>query len=193
MTYIKGNLCELRVLERSDEEAKIFTRYVNAGLTTEHLLTGSIPMRSIDIQEVWDDEHRKGSIEFGIWAKENGVPKFVGTAGLYSHRDIYMSWEFRILIFDDQFVSRGIGSEATALVVDYGFKRMNAHRIWLGVSALNIRAIKCYLSCGFVEEGRLREDLFTYGGYVDAVRMGILVHEWGRLKGEAEKAKLLAK
>ena len=68
MTFIKGDLCELRVLERSDHEAATFTKAVNAGLTTKFLLTGSVPMRAIDIKEVWEREAKAGSVEFGIWA-----------------------------------------------------------------------------------------------------------------------------
>ncbi len=158
-------------------------------------------MRQIDIQAVWKKECEAGSVEFGIWvplekalevdSEWYRIPagdmtilcdtkghQFIGTCGLYSHRDIYRSWEFRILIFDPSAIGHGIGTEATSLVVQYAFSRLNAHRVWLGVNAENEGAIKCYQKVGFKEEGRLREELFCFGHYVDAIRMGILENEW---------------
>ena len=183
--FMKGQSCELRALEESEYEAESFTKAVNAGLTTEHMLTGSYPMRVIDCLAAWRKEREAGSVQFGIWAEMQVdgpmYPKalcFIGTCGLHAHRDIYRSWEFRILIFDPSAVGHGIGTEATRLVVDYAFKRLNAHRVWLGANAANVRAIKCYEKVGFVREGVLREDLFTHGRYRDAVRMGVLEQEW---------------
>lgn len=179
--FMKGDLCELRVLEGTDNEAWVFTRAVNAGLTTQHLFTGSIPMRPIDIQAVWKKEREAGSVEFGIWTPATAdlyIGKFIGTCGLYSHRDIYRSWEFRILIFDPSAIGHGVGTEATRLTVNYAFQRLNAHRVWLGVHEKNVGAVKCYEKVGFKEEGRLRKELFTHGEYHDAIRMGILESEW---------------
>jgi len=184
MTFLVGEKCELRPLERNDQEALEFTKAVNAGLTTRHLLTGSYPMRPIDIKDVWDKEAKAGSVEFGIWTQGNNpmyhpdYRVFIGTCGLYSHRDIYQLWEFRILIFDPQYVGKRIGEEATRLTVDYGFMRLNAHRIWLGVNEANIAARKCYEKVGFVPEGVKRKELYCYGQWYDSVQMGILREEW---------------
>ena len=42
----------------------------------------------------------------------------------------------------------------------------------------NRRAVKCYLGCGFREEGRLRQALFLEGRYVDALIMGAVREDW---------------
>lgn len=187
---MKGENVELRVLE--DKDAEIFTKAVNAGLTTEHLFTGSIPMRTADYRERWDAERKAGDVLFAIWWGKWGCPpseldfnigggKFIGTCGLHSHRDIYKSWEARFLIFDSSAVGRGLGKEVVSLLAGYGFGRLNAHRIWLGVSEDNKRAVKCYLECGFVFEGRLRDEIFYRGRYHAALRMSILEDEWKSL------------
>lgn len=190
MTFIKGNGVELRVLQGTDEEVKKWTDAVMAGLTTEHLLTGSFPMRYIDVKEVWEKERKAGDILFGIWLPrvflaEDTVhgplysdSKFIGTCGLHSHREIYRSWEARFLIFDPSAVGKGIGKEVTRLLTTYAFERLNAHRVWLGVNADNLRAVKCYLDCGFKVEGTLRDEIFTHGKYHDAIRMAVLEDEW---------------
>jgi len=175
MTFCKGELCELRPLDPEDEmQVGTFTDYVNRGLTTQHLFTGSIPMRTKDYQQKWAAELKAGEILFGIWVDD----RFIGTCGLHTHRDIYKSWEFRILIFDPEFIGKGIGAEATRLTVDYAFSRLNAHRVWLGVNEENKGAVKCYEKVGFKHEGTLRDEIFVFGHYVNALRMGILENEW---------------
>jgi diamine N-acetyltransferase len=183
--FMKGEKCELRALEESDYEAAVWTKSVNAGLTTQHLLTGSYPMRPIDIKAVWKKEREAQSVEFGIWVyteqreyMASSPGTFIGTCGLYSYRPVYRLCEFRILIFDPKFIGKGIGEEASRLTVNYGFQRLNAHRIWLGVNEANVGALKCYEKVGFKEEGRKRKELFCFGQYYDAVQMGILEDEW---------------
>ena len=51
-------------------------------------------------------------------------------------------------------------------------------RVWLQVWANNERGIRCYLACGFVEEGRLRRHVWSRGQYIDLVEMGVLREEW---------------
>lgn len=172
MTFMRGDKCELRVLE--DRDAEIFTKAVNAGLTTEHLFTGSIPMRTADYAARWKAEREAGDILFGVWTEG----AFVGTCGLHSHRDIYKSWEARFLICDPGAVGKGVGKCAVNLLSQYAFQRLNAHRVWLGVSEDNRRAVKCYLDCGYVFEGRLRDEIFYGGKYHAAIRMSILEDEW---------------
>lgn len=192
---MRGDKCELRVLEMSDYEAETFTKAVNAGLTTEHLFTGSIPMRAVDFKERWKIERDAGDVLFGVWIPkkpedidlrapaykpggDNDYAVFVGTCGLHSHRDIYRSWEARWLIFDPEAVGKGIGKETVMMLTRYAFERLNAHRVWLGVNADNKRAIKCYLDCGYKFEGTLRDEIFCYGKYHDAIRMSVLEDDW---------------
>ena len=192
MTFILGERCQLRVLQENADEVTAWTDGVMSGLTTKHLFTGSLPMRYIDVAEKWKRERVGGDVNFGIWTRRRNVddslflePTFVGTCGLHGHKEIYRSWEFRILIFDPRAIGKGIGTEATMLLTDYAFKRLNAHRVWLGVSAANEIAVKCYEKVGYKREGELRDEIFVHGKYVSAIRMGLLEHEW--LKTEPAK------
>ncbi|AGL21020.1 GNAT family N-acetyltransferase [Actinoplanes sp. N902-109] len=73
---------------------------------------------------------------------------------------------------------RGYGTEATRLMLRYGFAELGLHRIQLGVMAYNERGIAAYKKAGFVEEGRAREAVHRNGTWYDQVHMGILAHEW---------------
>lgn len=192
MTFIKGEQVELRVLE--DADAEIFTKEVNKGLTTEHLFTGSIPMRTAEYQERWDSERKAGDVLFAIEQTGaldgNGMRRsggFIGTCGLHSHRDIYKSWEARFLIFDASAVGKGLGGEVVNLLTGYAFQRLNAHRVWLGVSEFNTRAVKCYVGAGYVYEGRLRDEVFYAGKYHSVIRMAVLEDEWRSRTSDAAR------
>lgn len=72
---------------------------------------------------------------------------------------------------------RGIGTEATQLVVDHLFGAIDhppVHRIELEVYAFNTRAIATYERVGFVREGVRRQSLWWDGEFHDTVVMGMV-------------------
>jgi RimJ/RimL family protein N-acetyltransferase len=73
---------------------------------------------------------------------------------------------------------QGYGTEATRLMLRYGFAELGLHRIQLGVMGYNERGISTYKKAGFIEEGRSRETVYRGGTWYDHVHMGILAHEW---------------
>ena len=85
--------------------------------------------------------------------------------------------KFRILLGPEG-RNRGIGSEATRLVVDYAFGRTSINRIELAVYAFNPRARHVYEKAGFLFEGTKRAALKFDGQYVDAEVMSILRSDW---------------
>ena len=169
---MRGEGCHLEALHFG--WAPQFAGFLEAGVNFTHTFTGSIPMRTVDVEKEWEKERLAGSIQWAIF----GGSEFIGTTGLYSHRDIYRSWEFRILIGKPGELGKGIGTQVTRMVVDWGFKRLNAHRIELGVNCLNLGAVKCYRNVGFKDEGVLRDAIFIDGHYTDVIRMSVLEDEW---------------
>ncbi|MDP9225403.1 MAG: GNAT family N-acetyltransferase, partial [Actinomycetota bacterium] len=83
-----------------------------------------------------------------------------------------------IVIGERDYWGKGYGRDAVSTLVDYGFRHLNMHRIWLSVLASNERAIRSYESCGFREEVRLRRHIWVDGTLRDEVMMGLLRAEW---------------
>ncbi|ARC85865.1 acetyltransferase family protein [Clostridium argentinense CDC 2741] len=83
-----------------------------------------------------------------------------------------------IVIGRTDFLSRGYGYEAIKLLQNYAFNRLNLNKLELSVHDYNIRAYKCYLKCGFKEEGRRRQAFYINGKYTDYIIMGILKDEF---------------
>jgi RimJ/RimL family protein N-acetyltransferase len=104
--------------------------------------------------------------------------KCIGGCGLFEFNWTSRTAELGIAIGDKDYWGVGYGAEAVRLLVHYAFQYRNLRRVWLWVHGRNERAIRAYLSCGFIEEGRLRQHVWSNGEYDDAVYMGILREEW---------------
>ncbi len=119
-------------------------------------------------------EKRRDRTDFAIEADG----ECIGTCGLFNIDMNARHAELGITIGDREYWGRGYGREAVDLLLDYAFRLRNLRRVWLEVHSANERAIRSYRSCGFVEEGRMREHVWLDGRYVDNVIMGVLREEW---------------
>ncbi|NED98789.1 GNAT family N-acetyltransferase [Phytoactinopolyspora halotolerans] len=83
---------------------------------------------------------------------------------------------FRIAL-NSEHLGRGLGPEATRLILKYAFDAIGLHRVRLEVFSFNERAIRSYEKCGFVREGRMRDALLWDGERYDTLIMGMLRDE----------------
>ncbi|MGW3649044.1 GNAT family N-acetyltransferase [Streptomyces sp. NPDC000878] len=103
--------------------------------------------------------------------------ELVGEVVLYEWDRAGRSCTFRTLL-GPRGRGRGLGTEATRLIVAYGFERLGLHRIELEAWGYNHRALRVYEKVGFVVEGVRREVQLRDGEWADAVLMAMLDHEW---------------
>jgi [ribosomal protein S5]-alanine N-acetyltransferase len=80
-------------------------------------------------------------------------------------------------LLDPAKLGKGLGRRVVHLVLCHAFGDLKLHRVDLRVLAYNVRAIRCYRRCGFVEEGREREAVLVAGERHDDIVMGILARE----------------
>lgn len=136
-----------------------------------------IPQGLERLQAEFDREAAKGGRDGADFAIEvDGL--CVGRCGLMAIDETHHTALLGIAIGDRDCWGRGYGREAVRLLLDDAFRPRNLRRVWLWVHADNARAIAAYRAAGFVEEGRLREHVWSNGRDVDAVRMGVLRAEW---------------
>ena len=98
----------------------------------------------------------------------------IGHCALFHFDEVAHTCELGITIGDKAYWGKGYGTDAIRLLVDYAFRLRNLRKVWLTVLGNNARAIAAYQKCGFEKEGRLRQQVWSNGGYVDLVYMGIL-------------------
>ncbi len=88
----------------------------------------------------------------------------------------------RILIAKKNNRNKGFGKMLIKKLLEIGFEEINLHRIDLGVFDFNKSAIKCYESCGFKNEGLLRDTFIIDHEYHSVYNMSILKQEWENFK-----------
>ncbi|PKR85401.1 GNAT family N-acetyltransferase [Heyndrickxia camelliae] len=81
-------------------------------------------------------------------------------------------------IGNKEYWNNGYGSDALKTLIHYLFQTMNLNRVQLDTWSGNERAIRSYQKCGFVIEGRLRNNSYADGKYYDTVVLGLLKEEF---------------
>lgn len=122
-------------------------------------------------------------LDLAVVDRETGA--CVGEAVLNEWEPENSSCNFRILI-GPRGRDRGLGTEATRLLLAHAFETIGLHRVSLEVYAFNPRAQRAYEKVGFVPEGVRRDALRFDDEWVDSVLMSVLASEWWKHRGRPQ-------
>lgn len=182
--FLIGEKIYLRPLER--EDAATFVPWVNDQEITRNLILFRPMNRDNEEDFIARASKEQGGMVFGVALKKDD--RLIGNTGFHAVHPKDHHAGFGILIGDKAEWDRGYGSEATSLMVRYGFTTLNLNRIWLHVYEYNSRGRRAYEKVGFQVEGALRKHCFREGKYWDVIVMGLLREEW-REEGSAATKK----
>lgn len=76
------------------------------------------------------------------------------------------------------FQRKGLATEATKATIQYGFDKINLHKVQICHKSINIASRKVIEKCGFVYEGALRDFFYMDGQYADRLYYSILKDEF---------------
>lgn len=85
--------------------------------------------------------------------------------------------EFQIIVAPEC-QGHGYASFATRAALDYAFRDLNLHKVYLLVDNLNEAAAHVYAKAGFEVEGELRGEYFADGAYRDVTRMAVFQQDY---------------
>ena len=174
--FAEGLLVLLRPLERADLNQR-YLSWLNDPEVTRYTEAGMFPSTVEDLENYYRGvTGSKSDVILAVVDKESG--RHIGNVKLGPIHWVHRSATFGILIGEKECWGKGVGLEATRLMVEYGLQRLNLHRVDLGVFAEHEAAVRCYKKAGFRVEGRMREDLFQDGQYKDRLWMGLLRAEY---------------
>jgi RimJ/RimL family protein N-acetyltransferase len=126
----------------------------------------------------WLRQATSGALPYDFLIYERASMQPIGTTGLRDVDFQQRTAEFTIGIGEHAFRGRGLGSEATRLMLDYAFNVLGLHNVMLRVMAFNSTAIHVYQKVGFREIGRRREAHWMGGRFWDMIYMAILATEF---------------
>jgi ribosomal-protein-alanine N-acetyltransferase len=73
---------------------------------------------------------------------------------------------------------KGYATDAARLLINFAFGPVGLHRISAAIGPDNGPSIALVKRLGFTYEGRLRDHVFTNGGWRDSALYSVLAHEW---------------
>ena len=115
-------------------------------------------------------------ILFGVALKSDN--RLIGLVGLKDINTLNQSAEFYILIGDRSIWGQGYGTEATLLMIRYGFVELNLNRIQTQDIEENVAGWHADEKAGFKLEGILREAFQRSGKYHDVRMYSLLRNEF---------------
>ncbi|MCD6177582.1 MAG: GNAT family N-acetyltransferase [Candidatus Cloacimonetes bacterium] len=125
---------------------------------------------------ILQDMIKNGAQIFAIVDATND--KLIGNCSIFRINERNRKAEVGIFIGDKNLWSKGYGTEALSLLIDYAFNVLNLNNIMLEVFDFNKRAINSYKKVGFKEIGRRREAIIFAGEKHDEIYMDIIASEF---------------
>jgi len=133
-------------------------------------------------QEQWVDENIEKSakrepqtVEFTVYDRTDSTP--VGTAGLLGIGHANGTAEFAIAIGERR--GRGLGTEATRLVLDFAFHVLQLRNVLLETLEWNVAGLTAYERAGFRRIGVRRGARISRGQPSDIVLMDAVPQDFG--------------
>ncbi|HEX9065878.1 MAG TPA: GNAT family protein [Streptosporangiaceae bacterium] len=171
---LTGELVLLRPVQASDAAGLLAVDAETLRLTGSPQDTGF----TLEKLEDWYATRAEHDDRLDLSIIERATGEWAGEVVLNELSQANESCGFRILLQGPRFYGRGLGTEATRLVVDYAFTVAGVHRIELEVYDFNPRARHVYEKVGFTHEGTKRDALRWDGEWVDCHCLGLLQREW---------------
>jgi RimJ/RimL family protein N-acetyltransferase len=168
-----GNKCFLSPVSLEDVER--YTEWVNDLEIGQFVLFSAMVFDVTKEREALQ-ELMKNSVVFGIVEKDTN--KVIGNCGLHAVNEVHRHAQFGIFIGEKTYWNQGIGTEATSLILDYGFNVLNLNNISLEVVSYNKRATRSYEKVGFKYLGKRRNYAFMAGKYHDVLIYDILAEDF---------------
>jgi len=178
ISSLRGARIHLRILARTDIPTT--TAWINSDQISD--IMGYLPVMSLEQQYEWYDrlKHDRSRYIFAICRNEDGM--HVGNVALGNVDMVGRHGMFSIFLAEVSDRSKGLGTEATRLLLGFAFERLNLNKVYLRTSARFTQAIHMYEKLGFKHEGTMRQHSFSNGVYEDKLMYSLLRTEFDASK-----------
>tara|TARA_B110000971_G_C19917850_1_gene457676 strand:- start:354 stop:875 length:522 start_codon:yes stop_codon:yes gene_type:complete len=165
---IKGKKVGLRAVEK--EDLPFLRDWRNIPEFRKHFR--EVRELSLTDQEAWFEHLQKTKhINYMFTIVDLDSQKPIGAAGLLYINWINRSGDFSFYIGENEIYigDDGKANEATKLLIDYGFKNLNLHKIWMELYEFDKAKLDFFINkFEFKKDGILRDNCFEDGKYYDS-------------------------
>ena len=170
IVFLKGKRLYLRpVLEQDLDKLVVWINDPEI----RRFLASYLPQSPQDEKQWLENMAKKKDTDlvFAIVLKENNEQ--IGNIGLHGINHRQGTAHTGTLIGRKDLWSKGYGSEAKMILLDYAFGTLNLRKINTSVFATNPRSLKCQKKCGYQPEGVLKQQRRLNHEWVDEVLLAV--------------------
>lgn len=128
------------------------------------------------LDEVRDQARSKERNRFALAAVDSTTGHLLGSAELFvesrEHRRGELGW-----VFDPAYWGRGYATEATRILLRFGFDDLGLHRIAATCHPDNVASARVLEKAGMTFEGRMRGHMRVRDGWRDSLLFAMVRHE----------------
>ena len=141
------------------------------------------PLSSAEAEVHLGRRFASGPLEQGEWRNfaVDVNDRLIGEVGFtlksVLHREAEVGY-----FFDPSASGHGYATAAVALMVDWCFSELKAHRVVGRLDARNVRSASLLARLGFLAEGTFRENEFVKGEWTDELVYAVLEYEWAEVQ-----------
>jgi len=118
---------------------------------------------------------KKNTLMFAIVNKDSNT--LLGACGLCYIDWLRKSADLSIYIGHEAiYLDKIYATDAARLLIEYGFKEIGLHRIWVEVYGHDVQKQDFFQSLGFHQEGNFKDAHWTDGKWVNSIFYGMLTH-----------------
>lgn len=114
---------------------------------------------------IWFEKNMNREDRYDAVIEADGIP--CGLIGLLSIDRKNSKAEYYVSMGEAEYKGKGISTEASRLLLAYAFGELGLNRVYLYTEVENIPAQRLFEKLGFTKEGRVCNDLFSRGKFVD--------------------------
>lgn len=120
----------------------------------------------------------QSSTDLWLAIKLNEGNKHIGNIEISQIDSVHRRGTYAILLGDSAEMGKGYAFEASVLILQHAFNKLNLQRIQLGVHEDNKAALSLYEKLGFQKEGVWRNYFLRNGKYSNMIFMSLLSNEF---------------
>ncbi|MFL0116339.1 GNAT family protein, partial [Tenacibaculum maritimum] len=133
---------------------------------------------SLTDQEAWFESLQKTKhINYMFTIVDLKTNRPIGAGGILYINWIIRSGDFSFYIGEDEMYigNDGKAKEAAELLIDYGFKNLNLHKIWMELYEFDTQKIDFFKNYfDFKQDGLLRDNCFENGRYWNSLIISLI-------------------
>jgi diamine N-acetyltransferase len=174
LAFIEGktiSLCAANI-----DNINLYTSWMNNPKTRKYARF-NVPQTIEEVKKQFEPKREavKEEIFFEIWHKKD--KKAVGYAGF-----LWIQWFTRnahiFYMIDPDYWGQKIGTETGKLIIEYGFKELNLHKITATLFSTNKASLRVAEKIGLKHEITLQKEVYINGEHVDALEYSIFKEDY---------------